>query len=65
MRLKLLFWSAVALAVIGGRVPEGNLYYFFAVQMLMLAIGSALKRREQRRRAATLPAVTARRPKPS
>ncbi len=65
MKLKLLFWSAVALAVIGGRVPEANLYYFFAVQMLMLAIGSALKRRDQRRRAATLPAAAVRKPKPS
>jgi hypothetical protein len=57
---KLLFWPALVLAVIGGQVPEGNLYYFFAVQLLVAGVGSALHRREKRRRVATPPA-----PKPS
>jgi hypothetical protein len=50
MRLKILFWLAVGLAVLGIHSPEGNLFYFFAVHLTMLTIGFALYRREKRGR---------------
>jgi hypothetical protein len=50
MQLKLLFWLAVILAVIGMHLPDGNLFYFFAVHLTMLMIGLHLLRREKRGR---------------
>lgn len=51
MQLKFLFWLAVILAVIGMHLPDGNLFYFFAVHLTMLMIGLLLLRREKRGRA--------------
>jgi hypothetical protein len=48
MRLKILFWAAVGLGVLGMHSPDGNLFYFFAVHLTMLTIGSWLYRREKR-----------------
>ncbi|MGE5255919.1 MAG: hypothetical protein ACM3KE_04570 [Hyphomicrobiales bacterium] len=50
MQLKFLFWLAVILAVIGMHLPDGNLFYFFAVHLTMLMIGLLLLRREKRGR---------------
>jgi hypothetical protein len=63
MRLKILFWLAVVLAVLGIHSPDGNLFYFFAVHLTMLTIGFALYRREKRGRATSTGAVPP--PKPS
>jgi hypothetical protein len=50
MRPKILFWLAVAMAVIGVHSPEGNLFYFLAVHSSMLLIATLLQRREKRGR---------------
>jgi hypothetical protein len=58
MKLKLLFWSAVLLAVIGAYSAEGSLFYFFATHLMMIATGLGMIRREQK----TRPGVTAKVP---
>jgi hypothetical protein len=50
MKLKLLFWSAVLLAVIGAYSAEGILFYFFATHLMMVATGLCMVRREQKTR---------------
>lgn len=50
MKTKLLFWTALAMAVIGMHSPEGSLFYFFAFHLSMLLIGCLLHRREKRGR---------------
>jgi len=50
MKLKLLFWSAVVLAVIGAYSAEGTLFYFFATHLMMIATGLCMIRREQKTR---------------
>ena len=51
MKLKLLFWSAVLLAVTGAYSAEGTLFYFFATHLMMIATGLCMIRREQKTRA--------------
>jgi hypothetical protein len=51
MKLKLLFWSAVLLAVIGAYSAEGTLFYFFAIHLMTIATGLCMIRREQKTRA--------------
>ena len=51
MKLKLLFWTAVLLAVIGAYSAEGTLFYFFATHLMMIATGLGMIRREQKPRA--------------
>jgi len=51
MKLKLLFWSAVLLAVIGAYSAEGTLFYFFATHLMTVATGLCMIRREQKSRA--------------
>jgi hypothetical protein len=51
MKLKLLFWSAVLLAVIGAYSAEGTLFYFFATHLMMIATGLCMIRRAQKTRA--------------
>jgi hypothetical protein len=51
MKLKLMFWSAVVLAVIGAYSAEGILFYFFATHLMMIATGLGMIRREQKPRA--------------
>jgi hypothetical protein len=51
MKLKLMFWSAVLLAVIGAYSAEGILFYFFATHLMMIATGLSIIRREQKARA--------------
>jgi hypothetical protein len=51
MKLKLLFWSAVLLAVIGAYSAEGTLFYFFATHLMMIATGLCMIRREHKTRA--------------
>jgi hypothetical protein len=53
MKLKLLFWSAVLLAVVGAYSAEGTLFYFFATHLMMIATGLSMIRREQKTRAGT------------
>jgi hypothetical protein len=48
MKLKLLFWSAVFLAVIGSYSTEGTLFYFFATHLMMIATGLCMIRRDQK-----------------
>lgn len=50
MKLKLMFWSAVLLAVIGAYSVEGTLFYFFATHLMMIATGTCMIRREQKNR---------------
>jgi hypothetical protein len=50
MKLKLLFWSAVLLAVTGAYSAEGTLFYFFATHLMMIATGLCMVRREQKTR---------------
>jgi hypothetical protein len=50
MKLKLLFWSAVLLAVIGAYSAEGTLFYFFATHLMMIATGLCMIRCEQKTR---------------
>ncbi|MBI5577521.1 MAG: hypothetical protein HY895_00075 [Deltaproteobacteria bacterium] len=50
MKLKLLFWSAVLLAVIGAYSAEGTLFYFFATHLIMIATGMCMIRRDQKSR---------------
>jgi hypothetical protein len=45
MKLKLLFWSAVLLAVVGAYSAEGTLFYFFATHLMMIATGLCMIRR--------------------
>lgn len=63
MRLKILFWLAVVLAVLGTHSPDGNLFYFFAVHLTALTIGFALYRRDKRGRCTSAGAVAP--PKPT
>ena len=51
MKLKLLFWSAVLLAVIGAYSVEGTLFYFFAAHLMTIATGLCMIRRDQKTRA--------------
>jgi hypothetical protein len=51
MKLKLLFWSAVILVVIGAYSAEGTLFYFFATHLMMVATGLCVIRRDQKTRA--------------
>ena len=51
MKLKLLFWSAVLLAVIGAYSTEGTLFYFFATHLMLIATGLCMIRRDQKTRA--------------
>jgi hypothetical protein len=50
MKLKLLFWSAVLLSVIGAYSAEGALFYFFATHLMMIATGLGMIRRERKTR---------------
>jgi hypothetical protein len=59
MKLKLLFWSAVLLAVIGAYSAEGTLFYFFATHLMMIATGLCIFRREQKPRAGVAAKATA------
>jgi hypothetical protein len=59
MKLKLLFWSAVLLAVIGAYSAEGTLFYFFATHLMMIATGLCMIRREQKPRAGAAAKATA------
>jgi hypothetical protein len=55
MKLKLLFWSAVLLAVVGAYSAEGTLFYFFATHLMMIATGLCMIRRERKTRAGASP----------
>jgi hypothetical protein len=50
MRPKILFWLALATAVMGVHSAEGNLFYFFSVHLSMAMIGFLLHRREMKGR---------------
>jgi hypothetical protein len=50
MKLKLAFWSAVLLAVLGAHAPESALFYFFATHLLIASAGLLMLRLEQRPR---------------
>ena len=55
MKLKLLFWTAVLLAVIGAYSAEGTLFYFFATHLMMIATGLCMIRRERKTRTGAEP----------
>ena len=58
MKLKLVFWSAVLLAVIGAYSAEATLFYFFATHLMMIATGLCMIQRERK----TRPGVAAKAP---
>ena len=43
---KLLFWGSMMFFYLGFNAREGNLYYFFAIYLLMGAIGLFFRRRD-------------------
>ncbi|MFO7709613.1 MAG: hypothetical protein R6V84_15710 [Desulfobacterales bacterium] len=51
MKVKLAFWSAVALAVVGAHAPDGALFYFFATHLLAASTGLFMLGLEHRSRA--------------
>ena len=59
MKLKLLFWSAVLLAVIGAYSTEGTLFYFFSTHLMMIATGLCMIRRDQKTSAGVAAGKTA------
>jgi hypothetical protein len=65
MKLKLLFWSAVLLAVIGSYSTEGTLFYFFATHLMMIATGLCMIRREQKTRTGAAAKAPAGKAKPA
>ncbi len=46
MKLKLAFWCAVLLAVLGAHAPESALFYFFATHLLVVSAGLLMRRIE-------------------
>lgn len=50
MKLKLAFWSAVLLAVLGAHAPESALFYFFATHLLIASAGLLMLRLERKPR---------------
>jgi hypothetical protein len=56
---QLLFWCAVLSAVMGMNSPDGNLFFFFAVHLTMVATGLFLHRREKRNSRSGAAATTA------
>lgn len=50
MLLRILFWGALLSAAIGMNSPDGNLFFFFAVHLTMVATGRLLYRRDKRSR---------------
>lgn len=50
MKLKLAFWSAVLLAVLGAHSPESALFYFFATHLLAASAGILMFRLEHKPR---------------
>jgi hypothetical protein len=51
MKVRLVFWSAVVLAVVGAYAPEGALFYFFATQLAAVSAGLSMRRLEHPPRA--------------
>jgi hypothetical protein len=51
MKVRLAFWSAVLLAVIGAHASEGALFYFFTAHLLAVSTGFFLLGLEHRPRA--------------
>ncbi len=48
MKLKLAFWSAVLLAVVGAHAPERALFYFFATHLFVASTGLLMFRLEHK-----------------
>jgi hypothetical protein len=48
MTMKLLFWGSVLFFYLGLNAPEGNLFYFVAIYLLVSAIGLYCRRRESK-----------------
>lgn len=46
MKTRLLFWGSVLFFYLGFAAREGNLYYFFAVYLLMSTVGLHCRKRE-------------------
>lgn len=42
MKTKLLFWGGIIFFALGANAKDGTLFYFFAVHLLMLFIGTFL-----------------------
>jgi hypothetical protein len=56
MVLKFLFWTSMLLMFVGTKSSEGALFYFFAVLLLMGAIGRFLRRRAKQVSVTSAPA---------
>lgn len=52
MMLKLLFWGAILFLILGLQAHDGNLFYFFAIHLLIIAIGVFFRKHDFRPRAA-------------
>ena len=49
MMVKLLFWGSIPFFYLGFNAREGNLFFFFAIYLLMGAIGLFCRKREARK----------------
>lgn len=56
MVMKFLFWMSFLLIFAGTKSAEGNLFFFFAVLLMMAAIGRFLHQRAKRVSVASAPA---------
>jgi hypothetical protein len=50
MKTKLLFYSAVIFLILGLHLDDGMIYFFFAVYLSALAIGSFFHKQEDKMR---------------
>ena len=50
MKTKLLFYGAITFLILGLRLHDGELYYFFAVYLAALALGVCLYKWEDKLR---------------
>ena len=46
---KLFFWGSMIFFYLGFNAREGNLFYFFAIYSLMVAIGLFFRKREAKK----------------
>ncbi len=45
---KLLFFSALGFLILGLKIRDGMVFYFFAIHLLMLAVGLFFRNREKK-----------------
>ena len=45
---RLLFFSALGFLILGYKINDGLVFYFFAIHLLMLAVGRFFRKRERK-----------------